>query len=114
MTFEFGDVVVVRFPYTDQSASKRRPGMVVSTTAYNETQPDIILAAITSRTEEAGEPGDFVLNDWQAAGLLKPSAVKLVLGTFDKQMFRTTFGSLSPRDREVLRRAVRAMIGDAE
>ncbi len=86
----------------------------MSTAAYNETKPDIILAAITSRTERGGEPGDFVLNDWDVAGLLKPSAVKLVLGTFDKRMFKTRLGSLSLRDRDVLRHAVRVMIGDAE
>lgn len=28
--FEFGDVVLVPFPFTDQSAAKKRPAVVIS------------------------------------------------------------------------------------
>ncbi len=30
MPYEFGTIVVVPFPFTDQSASKRRPAVVVT------------------------------------------------------------------------------------
>jgi mRNA interferase MazF len=30
MSFEFGDVVLVPFPFTDQTTSKKRPAVVVS------------------------------------------------------------------------------------
>lgn len=114
MTFEFGDLVAVAFPFTEQSASKRRPAVVISGKAYNEAKSDIILAAITSRIAHADEPGDFALADWEAAGLLKPSAVKLVVGTFDKQLFRNRFGHLSVADQAVLRQAIRSMFYDDE
>ena len=32
--YDFGDVILVPFPFTDQSTSKRRPGVVVSSDAY--------------------------------------------------------------------------------
>ena len=35
MPFEFGDVVLVPFPFTSRAASKRRPAVVVSNRAYN-------------------------------------------------------------------------------
>ncbi|HEY6644283.1 hypothetical protein [Povalibacter sp.] len=35
MAFQFGDVVLVPFPFTDQSASKQRPGVIVSSAAYH-------------------------------------------------------------------------------
>jgi mRNA interferase MazF len=35
MPFEFGDVVLVSFPFTSQRASKKRPAVVVSNRAYS-------------------------------------------------------------------------------
>jgi mRNA interferase MazF len=33
ISFEFGDIVLVQFPFTDQSASKKRPAVVTSSNA---------------------------------------------------------------------------------
>jgi mRNA interferase MazF len=34
MAHQFGDVVLVPFPFTDQSATKQRPGVVVSSLVH--------------------------------------------------------------------------------
>jgi mRNA interferase MazF len=47
--FEFGDVVLVRFPFTDQTAAKQRPAVVISSEAYHRARPDIVIMAITSQ-----------------------------------------------------------------
>lgn len=47
--FEYGDVVLVPFPFTDQSISKKRPAVVVSSAAYNAERPDVIIIAVTSQ-----------------------------------------------------------------
>ncbi len=39
MPFEFGDVVLVPFPFTSQAASKQRPAVIVSNLAYNRVKP---------------------------------------------------------------------------
>ena len=39
MTPRFGDVVVVPFPFTDQSTTKKRPTVVVSSDAYSASGP---------------------------------------------------------------------------
>jgi mRNA interferase MazF len=49
MPFEFGDIVLVPFPFTSQTASKKRPAAVVSNQAYNTARPDIVVMAITSQ-----------------------------------------------------------------
>ena len=46
--FDFGDVVLVPFPFTDQSGTKRRPAVVVSLAGYNISRRDIVIMAITS------------------------------------------------------------------
>ena len=33
--FDFGDVVLVPFPFTDQSGTKRRPAVIISLAGYN-------------------------------------------------------------------------------
>jgi len=40
---EFGDVVLVPFPFTDQTTTKKRPAVVVSSDAYHRDRPDVIL-----------------------------------------------------------------------
>ena len=49
-SFEFGDVVLVPFPFTDQSTTKKRPAIVVSSQTYNSERPDVIIMAVTSHT----------------------------------------------------------------
>ena len=48
MPCEFGEVVLVPFPFTNQAAAKKRPAVVASSRRYAVEQPDIVLMAITS------------------------------------------------------------------
>jgi mRNA interferase MazF len=50
MAYKQGEIVLVPFPYSDLSGSKRRPVLVVSNDAYNSSFPDIVVVVITSRT----------------------------------------------------------------
>jgi mRNA interferase MazF len=79
MPFEFGDVVLVPFPFTSQRASKKRPAVVVSNRAYSTARPDVIVMAVTSQLRPNPQLGETWVSHWQAAGLLKPSVVKPVL-----------------------------------
>jgi mRNA interferase MazF len=75
-SYSFGDIVLVPFPFTDQSATKRRPAVVVSTERYNRKRPDLIIMAVTSQARPAGSLGEVQVKEWKSAGLLKPSVVK--------------------------------------
>lgn len=70
MPFDFGDVVLVLFPFTSQTASKKRPAVVVSSRAYNRVKPDIVVMAITSQLRATAALGEIWLQDWRASGLL--------------------------------------------
>jgi mRNA-degrading endonuclease toxin of MazEF toxin-antitoxin module len=48
-SFSQGDVVLVPFPFTDLSAVKQRPALVLSPDRLNKGRIDVIVAAITSQ-----------------------------------------------------------------
>ena len=75
MPFDFGDIVLVPFPFTSQTVSKKRPAVVVSSTEYNAAKPDIVVMAVTSQLRASASLGEVWIQDWSAAGLLKPSAI---------------------------------------
>ena len=85
MPYEFGDVVLVPFPFTNQTASKQRPAVVVSGRAYNAARPDIVIMAITSQLHPIGTPGDVWIAEWRTANLLKPSGIKPVFARSNKR-----------------------------
>src|SRR5258707_15560745 len=57
MPFEFGDVVLVPFPFTSQRASKKRPTVVVSNRAYGAARPDLIVMAGTRPLSGGSQTG---------------------------------------------------------
>jgi mRNA interferase MazF len=73
MPFEFGDVVLVSFPFTSQRASKKRPAVVVSNRAHSTAPPDVIVMAVTSQLRP--DPG---LDDGDQAVLRK--AISEIIG----------------------------------
>jgi mRNA interferase MazF len=111
MPFEFGDVVLVRFPFTSQSASKQRPAVVVSNSAYNRTRPDLVIMAITSRLRSPSGFGELQVSDWQAANLLKPSAIKPVFATIEQTLVLKSLGALRDADLSALRQAIAGLLG---
>jgi len=106
VTFAFGDVVLVSFPFTSQATSKRRPAVVVSNRAYNLARPDVVVMAVTSQLRPIQTLGDVWLGAWQAAGLLKPSAIKPVIATLERRLVIRRLGVLEAEDQAALRRAM--------
>ena len=98
MPHQRGDVLLVPFPFSDLSATKVRPAVVISSSRYHSTQPDILLAAITSKLSASPDPLDYSLSDWQSAGLRYPSAFKPVLFTLEPGRVIHTIGKLTSVD----------------
>src|SRR5262245_51369054 len=110
MAFQRGDVVLVPFPFSDHSTTKVRPSVVISSSLYLTREPDLILAAITSKSAAATGPLDYILRDWRVAGLHYPSAFKPVLFTLDPGLVLYRVGALTPQDlAEVSQRLRRAL-----
>ena len=111
MAYDFGDIVVVVYPYTDQAGSKKRPAVVVSGTAYNVALPDVVLMPITSQIRAPLRHGELLIQDWQSSGLLRASVIKPVLATIDKNLLARSLGTLAHADREALRSTLQVLLG---
>lgn len=111
MAYQFGEVVLVPFPFTDQSAAKQRPGVIISSAAYHQMRHDVILMAITSQVRGSGAFGEVILQDWQAAKLLKPSAIKPVIATLEQTLIIKSLGQLTLRDCQALKVALNKIVG---
>lgn len=107
----FGDIVLVPFPFTDQTSVKQRPAVVISSAGYNAAKPDVILMAITSQMRASAAFGEVWIGQWQDAGLLKPSAIKPVIATLEQGLIIRKLGSLKMPDQQALRAAVAEIVG---
>lgn len=107
----FGDVVLVPFPFTDQTALKRRPAVVISAQDYNARSPDIILMPVTSQLRENARYGDVAVLNWQDAGLLKPSTIKPLIATIESALIVRRLGALGPDDAAAVRGLLATIIG---
>jgi mRNA interferase MazF len=74
-SYRRGDIVLVSFPFTDLTAAKRRPALVVSPDSFNEATSDLVLAAITSQISD-DTPLTIVESDCIDGTLPKTSALK--------------------------------------
>ena len=111
MAFLRGDVLLVPFPFSDLSTTKVRPAVAVSSPLYHREEPDLILAAITSQISSASGTLDYVLQDWQSAGLRYPSALKPVLFTLDPVRVIYQVGALSSQDLAEVEKRLRLALG---
>lgn len=102
-----GDVVLVRFPFTNLRPSKKRPAVVVSRPGLIAHNRDVIVMALTSVGE--GE-GARALQDWKDAGLVKPTFVKPLLATIEAGIVEKRLGGLSPRDRREVAISLQSVI----
>ena len=104
---EPGSVVLVRFPFTDLSSTKKRPCVVVSPIEFSTRYGDTVVLALTSCRQK----NDLLqLENWREAGLLKPTWIKPVLGTISLSVVDRLLGDLSAKDRTRVAGVLDAMI----
>ena len=104
--YSFGDIVIVDFPYSDLSGSKRRPALVLA----HDLEDDVVLARITSKPRETETDARIV--EWKISKLLFPSTVCLAkLATLSVSLVEEKISELSKSDK---REAQMALLRFAE
>jgi len=99
VTYEAYDLVVVPFPFTDSTSSKRRPALVLSSHhSFNSKVGHSVLAMVTS-AKNSSWALDCAINDLDEAGLSSPSIVRMKLFTIDVRLIISKIGHLSLADK---------------
>ena len=110
-----GDVVLIPFPFTDLSAIKQRPAVIVSSDKFNSANPDVIAVGITSKVAlYRDEPGTYLIigREQRSAGLPKESVARArKIVTIDQRLIRNHLGSLSPKALVEISKRISEIIG---
>ena len=99
--FVKGDVVVLPFPFSDLSSSKKRPALVLADLQTD----DIILCQITSQFVKDNNSVELRISDYSRGSLNKTSNIRPNrLFTADKRIILRTVGTVKP---EILQHVIK-------
>ncbi len=76
MIYRRGDIVWVKFPFSDASSEKMRPALIISNNTINKTR-DYLLMQITTRLRGDKLSLSIQKQDYKEAPLLKQSELRL-------------------------------------
>ena len=110
MTYKPFDIVAVPFPFTDHSATRRRPAVVLSSATFNQTHDQLILAMVTLAANSSWD-SDVRLEEPEVAGLKPGSIVRMKLFTLDRELVIRTVGRLSDGDMARVGKMARGVMG---
>jgi len=110
--YNLGDIVLVVFVFSDESAKKLRPAAIISSVAYNRSRQEIIVAAITSNIRRR-LVGDYLIAcaDWKGAGLLFPSLVTEIFRTIKQTMIDRKVGTMPKPEMQAIDLKLRQSLG---
>ncbi len=110
MTYSRFDVVVVPFPFTDRQSTKRRPALVLSGKAFNDSHNQVVLGMITSSTDNPWR-SDVRLAQWAEAGLAVSCRFRFKLFTLGQDLVLKRTGNLGVKDIKAVDAALRENLG---
>jgi mRNA interferase MazF len=85
----FGDIVLLKFPFTDGKNYKRRPALIIN----DFDDGDIIVCRITSQIYNT--PFDVSIDRWKESGLKLPSVIRVhKFATLEKDLVEATIGKI--------------------
>ena len=108
-----GMIVNVDLPRFDATGGwKERSAFIISTEDFHRTRPDdLLVALITHRVWKYYGPTDYLIQDWQAAGLTQPSVVRSSLYLVLRSRVKSVRGTLTLRDLQGAEASLRRALG---
>ena len=93
-----GDILLVPIPFTDLSAHKQRPVIVISNDAYNRQTTDVVVVAMTSNPARVDYSFVITSSDLLQGQLNHPGTIRVdKLYTLSQAIVTKTFGRVTPQ-----------------
>jgi mRNA interferase MazF len=109
MTYKQFDVVVVPFPFTDRTATKKRPALIISDAmAFNKFTKKSVMAMITTASHSSWAL-DVPIIDLKSTGLKANSIVRMKLFTLDDALVIKKIGKLATSDRDNIKKSLQSL-----
>lgn len=90
------DIVLVPFPFSDNSGQKIRPALIVSNNNFNQTSDDVVVCAITSNVKPLRYSVIINQNNIESGILHESSAIKIeTLFKIQKSLIIKIIGSIN-------------------
>lgn len=96
--YNFGNIVLLKFPFSDAVNIKRRPALIIND--YNDG--DIIVCRITSQIYRTAN--DIYVDNWNKSGLKLPSVIRVhKLATLERDMVEMILGEIDTETKNKIR-----------
>ncbi|SMD46230.1 mRNA interferase MazF [Aquiflexum balticum DSM 16537] len=101
----FGDIVLLKFPFTDTKGAKKRPALVIK----DFEDGDIIVCRITSQLYET--QFDFLLKNWKECGLILPSVIRVhKIATLEKNIVEMKMGEINSKSKKAISKIIKKLM----
>ena len=101
---KFGDIVLLKFPFTDGKNYKRRPALIIN--AFKDG--DVVVCRITSQIYES--PYDVYLDKWKEFGLKLPSVIRVhKIATLEKNLVEVIMWKIDTSTKEKTKKIIKQL-----
>lgn len=102
---KFGQVVLLRFPFTDGVSYKRRPALIIN----DFEDGDVIVCRITSKIYRSDF--DVEIQNLIESGLKLPSVIRVhKIATLEKELVELKMGQIGSEQKEKVRLALMSLV----
>lgn len=108
-TYDSFDVVLVPFPFIDQSDTKKRPALVLSSSDHFNVKIGASALAMITTSSHNPWPLDIHILDLEAAGLPAPSIIRMKLFTLDHRLIIKKLGTLDKTDQQSVAKSLKRL-----
>lgn len=106
-TYKPFSIVVVPFPFTDISRTKKRPALVLSSEHFQKVHQHVTLLMITSAKHSTWE-SDYCIKQLEMTKLPAASIIRQKIFTIDTHLVLHALGRLSDIDKKAVTRTIKA------
>ena len=108
--YEPGDIVLVPYPFGERAGGRKRPVLVISSSEFNQSTGEVVIAQVTSRISSDARLGDYSIEGWKEANLPRASTVRGRLATVKDSLILRRLGKLTDAELQAAVKALRMAV----